>query len=131
MFDRFLCLGMAWAVLLLPTLAWPQDQGTPATQGSQAKVVADPQFDILEFEVHGNSVLDVETIERVVTPFLGLNKTMADVEAARAALEKVYQSVGYLTVFVDVPEQRVDGGVVMLNVIEGRIELLRVTASRY
>src|SRR5262245_52566482 len=64
------------------------------------------RFDILEFRIEGNTVLSVPVIEQVVTPFLGPGRTMADVEAARAALEKAYQGTGWLTVFVDVPEQR-------------------------
>lgn len=90
-----------------------------------------PRFDILEFEVEGNTVLGAAAIERAVLPFLGPQRSLEDAEAARAALEKVYQSAGYLTVFVDLPEQLVDGGVVRLKVIEGRVERLAVTGARY
>lgn len=76
-------------------------------------------------------MLDVAAIEKAITPFLGPDKSMADVEGARAALEKVYQDAGYLTVFVDVPEQRVNEGVVQLHVLEGRVERLSVTGARY
>ncbi len=96
-----------------------------------ATAPATPAFDILEFQIEGNSVLTAADIERAVTPFLGENRQMADVEAARVALEKVYQGAGFLTIFVDVPEQRVDSGVVVLNVTEGRVERLKVTGSRY
>jgi hemolysin activation/secretion protein len=89
------------------------------------------RFDILEFDVEGNTVLKAEAIEAAVTPFLGLKKTIADAEGARAALEKVYQNAGYLTVFVDLPEQRIDGGTVRLAVAEGRVERLRVSGSHY
>jgi hemolysin activation/secretion protein len=90
-----------------------------------------PRFDILEFVVEGNSVLAVTAIEAAVTPYLGPSKTMIEVEAARGALEKAYQGAGFLTVFVDVPEQRVDEGVVRLQVLEGKVERLSVTGSRY
>lgn len=90
-----------------------------------------PRFDILEYVVEGNTVLEVPAIEAALLPHLGPGRTMADVEAARAALEKAYQGGGYLTVFVDVPEQRVDGGLVRLAVLEGRVERLSVTGSRY
>lgn len=107
---------------------------TTPTAAAESRIADGPRFDILEFQVEGNTVLSVEAIERAVTPFLGLNKQMEgpdSVEAARAALEKAYQSSGYLTVFVDVPEQRVDDGVVVLQVSEGRIGRLSVTGSRY
>ncbi len=90
-----------------------------------------PTFDILEFQIEGNTVLPVVTIERAVTPFLGYTRDMAQVEAARGALEKAYQGAGFLTVFVDVPEQKVDDGIVVLKVVEGRIERLQVSGARY
>lgn len=92
---------------------------------------AAPRFAILEFEIEGNTVLPVTVVEQTVLPFMGEDRQLADVEAARAALEKRYQEAGFLTVFVDVPEQRVDGGLVRLRVTEGRVERLRVTGSRY
>lgn len=101
------------------------------TQAASRPAEAQPRFDILEFQVEGNSVLPDVEVERAVTPFLGPGRQMDDVEAARAALEKVYQGDGYMSVFVDVPEQRVDGGVVVLHVTEGRVERLKVSGSRY
>ncbi len=85
----------------------------------------------MEFEISGNTTLPVLAIEGAVTPFLGPQRSMAQVEAARAALERAYQQAGFLTVLVDVPEQRVDEGVVRLQVVEGRVSSLRVTGSRY
>jgi hemolysin activation/secretion protein len=56
---------------------------------------------------------------------------MAQVEAARTALEKAYQQAGFLTVFVDIPEQQVDSGVVRLKVVQGRVDRVRVVGARY
>jgi hemolysin activation/secretion protein len=98
---------------------------------AQAIAGGEPAFDILEYQIEGNTVLSTQAIEQAVTPFLGEGKRIADAEAARAALEKVYQSAGYVTVFVDLPEQRVEEGIVRLAVIEGRISRLIVSGSRY
>jgi hemolysin activation/secretion protein len=92
---------------------------------------AEPRFDILEFVVDGNTVLDIETIERAVYAFLGPDQSMQAVEGARSALEAQFQKRGFLTVSVDIPEQKVDRGEVHLRVIEGRVGRLRVTGSRY
>ena len=69
-----------------------------------------PRFDIYQYVVGGNSVLSALAIELAVTPHLGELKTLRDVEAARAALEKAYQKAGYLTVAVSIPEQADDTG---------------------
>ncbi len=88
-------------------------------------------FDILEYVVEGNTVLPTMRIEEAVYPSLGEKKTIQDVEAARTALEKAYHDGGYLSVFVDIPEQEVAGGTVRLRVTEGKVERLRVSGARY
>ena len=90
-----------------------------------------PRFDILEYDIEGNTRLTDADIERAVTPFLGEQKTLKEVEAARAALEAAYHDAGYLTVVVAIPEQRVDEGNVILSVLEGSVERLRVKGAEY
>ncbi len=96
--------------------------------GTPAKV---PVFDILEFRVEGNSTLSKREIERTVMPFLGKRRRFADVDAARKALEDAYQKAGYQTVFVEIPEQKVTSGVVLLRVLEGTVGQTQVSGSRY
>jgi hemolysin activation/secretion protein len=96
-----------------------------------AAPAASPRFDVLEFEVRGNTVLPVVAIERAVYPFLGERRTIDDVEQARAALEEAYRRAGFPTVIVNVPEQRVEGGVVVLDVTEAKLARVRVVGARY
>ena len=105
--------------------------GPGSAQPAPATPAAAPTFDILQFDVEGNTVLADEAIERAVMPFLGEGRQMSAVEDARAALEKVYQTAGYLSVFVDIPEQKVEGGLVRLSVLEGKVTRLKVSGSRY
>jgi hemolysin activation/secretion protein len=102
-----------------------------AENAANSEAAADPKFDILEYRVEGNTVLPVLAIEKAVYPYLGPNRTIGDVENARASLERAYQGGGYLTVFVDIPEQKVEGGVVRLRVTEGKVERLKVSGNRY
>ncbi len=88
-------------------------------------------FDVLHIAVTGNSVLTPTVVEELVYPFMGQARSIADVEAARQALEQAYHQAGYQTVLVDIPEQDVSGGIVRLAVTEGRIEFLQVSGSRY
>ncbi len=122
-------LGLVSTVFVQHTVAAAPD-AAPAVAPAAAAAPA-PRFDVFEFEIEGNTVLPVTIVETTVTPFLGPDKTITDVEAARAALEKVYQETGYLSVFVELPEQRVSEGVVRLNVLEGKVSRLKVTGSRY
>jgi hemolysin activation/secretion protein len=122
---------LAWIVVLSTAMAPCAAQSAAPTSAPSEAGGAAQAFDLLELQVEGNTVLPVEAIEVALEPHLGPGKGMAGVEAARAALEAVYQKAGYLTVLVDVPEQRVDGGVVRLAVLEGRVGGLYVLGSRY
>ncbi len=101
--------------------------------GAAAQPVAppSPHFDIAEYEVDGGHLLTEEQIEEIVYPYLGPERTPDDVEKARAALEKAYQDKGFPTVFVRVTQAVPQNGVVVLNVIEAKVENLRVTGARY
>jgi hemolysin activation/secretion protein len=91
----------------------------------------DATFDVLEYRVEGTTLLPAAAVEKAVYPFLGEKKALADVESAREALEKAYAEVGYLTVLVNLPPQKVDDGVVRLQVTEAPVDRLRVVESRY
>ncbi len=88
-------------------------------------------FDIMEYRIDGNTVLPALAIERAVYPHLGPGRSLGDVEKARAALEQAYHETGFLTVLVEIPEQKIEEGVVVLRAIEGRVERLKVSDNRY
>jgi hemolysin activation/secretion protein len=90
-------------------------------------------FDLTEIRVEGSTLLPEDQVEQAVYPFLGPDKTLQDVDHARAALQALYQSAGYATVSVTIPQQHVSqgGGVVRFAVIERPVGRLRVTGSRY
>ncbi|MBN4667240.1 ShlB/FhaC/HecB family hemolysin secretion/activation protein [Pandoraea nosoerga] len=102
-----------------------------ANKAGKAAEVAGKRVNINEYVVRGNTVLDVRTIEKAVTPYLGPERTLADIEAARDALLAAYQAKGYQSVYVGLPEQQVTGGVVYLKVSETRLGRLRVVGSEY
>lgn len=89
------------------------------------------RFDVFEYRVEGATLLPTITVEQAVYPHLGEQKTLADVEKAREALEKAYHGAGYLTVLVAIPPQKVDEKLVRLTVTEAPVDRLRVVESRY
>jgi len=102
-----------------------------AAQAFSQESQALPSFDVYEYLIGGNSLLPSSAIETAVTPYLGEDKTLREVEGARAALEKAYHDAGYLTVVVSIPEQSVDSGIVALQVLEADVERLRIKGSEY
>jgi hemolysin activation/secretion protein len=134
--------AFCWPVLLqAATPAAPpnnsDDAGkpTPAPANAQASPQSQPQTErqlyIQEYRVQGAHRLSAIEVEETVYRYLGPGRTTEDVEHARAALEKAYQDKGYQTVSVQIPPQQVRNGVVILQVIEGKVGRLRVHGSRY
>lgn len=118
---KAVCLAVMGLVAHAATLA----QTTQPTPEDSRKV------DVIEYIVRGNTVLNVRDIEQAVTPFLGPERTMKDIEAARDALLAVYQAKGYQSVYVDLPEQQVTEGLVFLQVSETRVGRVRVVGAEY
>ncbi|MFG9080333.1 ShlB/FhaC/HecB family hemolysin secretion/activation protein [Pseudomonas aeruginosa] len=103
------------------------DEAPPAATG------AEPQrlVDINEYVVRGNTVLDNRAIEAAVYPFLGPQRSLGDIEGARDALQAAYQEKGYQSVYVELPEQQVSGGVVYLQVTETTVGRVRVVGAKH
>ena len=89
----------------------PVSAETPssAREANNDAALASPEkklvFDILDIQIEGNTVLPAVAVEKTIYPFMGEHKTIDDLEAARKALEQQYKDSGFVTVFVDIPEQ--------------------------
>ena len=79
--------------------------------------------------MRGNTVLEARDIEKAVYPYLGPDRTLSDIEAAREALQTIYQERGYQSVYVDLPEQQVADGIVFLQVSETKVGRVRVVGA--
>ena len=70
-------------------------------------------------------------ISKAVYPYLGPDRTLSDIEAAREALQTIYQERGYQSVYVDLPEQQVADGIVFLQVSETKVGRVRVVGAKH
>jgi len=101
MFKPLLLVVWRYCVIALFTLL-----SVPLAEANMAKAATDESshpFDVWEFRIEGNTILDNQVIEKTVYQFLGNNKNIATVEEARGALEKAYHDAGYQAALVDIP----------------------------
>lgn len=126
---KLVCLAVAG--LGAHAAATAQTQAAPASPAAAPVAEAQRKVDVVEYIVRGNTALDVRDIEAAVTPFLGPERTMKDIEGARDALLATYQAKGFQSVYVDLPEQQVTEGIVFLQVNETRVGRVRVVGSEY
>lgn len=131
-------------VVALPLALWaisnPSLAGEPllsptavAAAKPEAEPAPEPQlsFDIVRFQVDGNSILTPARIEQLVAPFVGPKKRYGDVQKALEALDNEYRALGYGTVNVYVPEQELTSGVVKLQISEAVVNKLVITGNKY
>ncbi len=121
-------LGGAGLCISLLLITARVSGATDTTQEHRSEAL---RFDVWEYRIEGNSLIDRKTIEMTVYPYLGPGRTIDTVEEARKALESVYHHAGYGTVLVDIPEQEVGRGVVTLKVTESKLDRVRISGSRY
>ena len=119
-----------WGFMAISLLTMPLSAGSAESQPPKAAAPV-KLFPILEYRVEGNTILAAIDVERAVTPYLGVGKSIKDVEAARLNLEKLYHERGYQTVLVNIPQQEVSDGVVHLQVVEAPIGHVQVKGSKY
>lgn len=96
---------------------------------------ADPQdpigqFEISGFDVRGNTLLSAQTVAEVVAPFAGKQRDFGHVQRALEALEAAYHARGFNVIQVALPEQELNQGVVVLQVVEARLATVKVSGSQ-
>ena len=79
------------------------------------------RFEIHHFDIAGNTLLPAAEANAAVAPFTGKDRNFADVMGARDALKAAYQARGYELVRIDLPEQELNNGVVVLNVVQTKV----------
>jgi len=125
-------LAMALSGLLV---VWAHTPGTMAqsiasSPGSRALTVIDSRLVVKRFEVRGNESLSQAQIDAVLAPYTGEFDNLAALQGAAAALQGAYRKTGRLITQVILPPQEISDGVVILQVIEGRISTVAVSGHQ-
>lgn len=106
----------------------PRENLKPEPAASEPETAG---FTIKEFVVEGSALLPQSKIDETLAKHKGAGKQMADLERARADLEKAYQALGFPTIVVSIPEQTIEEGTVRFHVVEGRLFDIRVTGNEH
>jgi hemolysin activation/secretion protein len=81
--------------------------------------------------VEGATLVAPERIDAALAPYVGADRTIDDLQRARAALESIYARRGYGATQVLLPEQEIKDGVVRLRVVEVKLGGLRIEGNRF
>lgn len=81
--------------------------------------------------IEGATLLAPERIDAALAPSMGADRTIDDLQRARAALESMYARRGYGATQVLLPEQGINDGVVPLRVVEVKLGAIRSEGNRF
>ena len=98
-------------------------QSLPATAGPTTPVQS---FRLNDVRLNGADALTADELRSITGPYIGRDVTLADLEALAQAITQRYQERGYFLAQAVVPVQTVQGGVVDISVIEGKMGNIEV-----
>jgi len=84
-----------------------------------AEISMTQTYQVSGYELRGNTVLQPEVASNVLTSAVGSAVPLSRICQTLAVLRRAYQKRGYVNVRVALPEQRLSGGLVLVDVVEG------------
>lgn len=127
-FIKLLHVGLILLIVAFPPVAGAEVTA-PSGKLEPAAVTDIPRFDIANYKVEGNTILDAVKIIRILTPYTGVQRDFGEIQKAMERLEKAYHDLGYTMVTVILPEQELTGGEVRLQVIEPRVTEVKIKGN--
>jgi len=88
-------------------------------------------INVERFEVVGSTVFSAEQLALVLTPFTNRPISFAELIQARSRITQLYFDNGYITSGAYIPLQTLLGKVVTITVLEGGLENIQVTGTKY
>lgn len=94
-----------------------QNEPTPTPVTLPASLA--PSYNFQHFEIYGNSALQPDEIDRILSPVAGNTSNLAQLEKALALLQATYRERGYYAATVKLPQQVLTDGTAIVKVEEG------------
>lgn len=95
-------------------------------------VVAKPPTVLLvnKYRIEGNSVLPPQDFG-VLSNYTGTNITVPELREGLGKVQLRYRELGFPTISVTLPPQRITNGTVKVKIIEGRLNAIRITGNEH
>jgi hemolysin activation/secretion protein len=99
------------------------------TSGADETVV--PRFDINRIFLEGNTVLPPDQVAAILKKYSGKQKDFGSLQEAMDELESAYRKRGYTMVTVLLPEQELERGTVVINVLEPTVKEIIIEGNQH
>ena len=81
---------------------------------------------IKKFEIVGSTVFTAEQLAEVLKPYTLRRLSFTEILAAQQTIDRLYIENGYITSGTFIPPQRLQDGIVVIEVVEGTVEAINI-----
>ncbi|BFU95962.1 MAG: putative Surface antigen (D15) [Nitrospira sp.] len=86
---------------------------------------------VREYQFSGHSVFTIDELQSVAAPYVNRQVTTEDLESLRNAVTLLYIQRGYVTSGAILPDQAVTDGVILIQIIEGKLSEINIEGARW
>ncbi len=90
-----------------------------------------PRFPVRDYRVEGASLVGAALIAEALRPYIGEQENFDTLRRAVEAVEGLYAAAGFPAVRVQLPEQEIEGGIVLLKVVEARLGQVVISGNEH
>jgi len=109
-----------------PTLPEP-----PVPPEGEKKPLPPVRVFVHDVHVVGSTVFSDEELAKITAPYRGRTITTEDLERLRLAITLLYVNNGYITSGAIIPDQDVRAGVIVVQVIEGKLSRIDIEGNKW
>lgn len=93
--------------------------------------VGDEKVTIEEVTFSGHEVFSTKELIKVIAPYLGQLLSMKEIREMCVLIQKKYVKAGYFLTRAYTPTQELQGGVLKISILEGKLGEITVTGNKY
>jgi len=119
---------LADGIILVKIISRAPTNATMAFTNTVAK--PPPTLAVKTYRIEGNTVLLPQDFG-VLSNYTGTNVTVPRLREGLGKVQLRYRELGFPTISVTLPQQRITNGLIRVKVVEGRLSQIRVTGNEY
>lgn len=96
-----------------------------------APPVSEQKVLVQEIRVTAATLIPEKEINNIVTPYKSKELTLAEMQKVADLITDVYRQKGYITSRAYIPPQKLEGGILEINILEGKMGNVEIKGNRY